>query len=282
MANADVVEPEVTPEAEATPEAGAAAGEEAPQVYDGEPLIEMATKMKEEGNTFMRSKQYTQAVEKYEEGVTMCDKAEGYPMLVREVRALLALKAVLLSNMSQALLSNELYRRALDAATRCLAVDEGNTKALHRRSLAHEALRDWSSAIKDVESLKKLGGGSLTEQDLDNRIAALQDKIAEDLRVRAEYAEKYEDSEPDEMGEMMVRMKNRFDEVCEKYNLRDDPDAAGEVADWLVSGEWNITVDRVAKRWGMEHQDAEDFIMWISQGVEFAKQNAQNAAALDM
>lgn len=251
-------------------------------MFDGEPLIEMTTKMKEEGNALMRSKQYAQAVEKYSEGVTVCDKAEGYPMLVREVRALVALKAVLLSNMSQALLSNELYRRALDAATRCLDVDEGNTKALHRRSLAHEALRDWSASIKDLESLKKLGGGTFSEEVLDSRIAALQDKIAEDLRVRAEYAEQYEDSEPDETGLAMVGMKQRFDEVCEKYDLRNDPGAAGEVADWLVSGEWKITIDRVAKRWHMELQDAEDFIMWISQGVEFAKQNAQNASALDM
>lgn len=233
----------------------------------------MATKMKEDGNSFIKKKEYSAAVRKYEEGVEVLDRADGYPMLRSEVEQMIALKVVLHSNMAQALLSSELYRRAVEAATKCLELDEGNSKALHRRSLAFEALRNHEAALKDAVSLQKVGGGSLSAEEVEKRITALQDKIADGIRAREA------ESSEDEMDNLLVRMKARFDEVVAKYDLQND-DAASQVADWLTSGEWKVTIDRVAKRWSMEHQDAEDFLLWIAKGLEFKEQQA--AAAQQM
>ncbi|CAJ1433084.1 unnamed protein product, partial [Effrenium voratum] len=168
-------------------------------------------------------------------------------------------------------LSQELYRRAIEAADSCLQIDPEHSKALFRRSLAFEALRSYGAALQDVEALKALGGGGLSEDALSARLAELQKKQAEVERLeREEQQSKAEDP----MGMAMVNVKERFDEVCEKYDLRDG-EAAGQVADWLTSGEWEVTPKRVAQRFKMEEEDAQVFLAWIAQGLDFKVKNTQ-------
>merc|ERR1712151_257724 len=95
----------------------------------------------------------------------------------------------------------------------------------------------------------------------------LREKIAAEERAK-------EESSEDECDTRLVSMKQRFDEVVEKYDLRDG-EAAGLVADWLVSGEWGITVKRVSQRWQMEENDAHDFLQWIAKGLQFKVQNSE-------
>merc|ERR1719195_104241 len=119
-------------------------------------------------------------------------------------------------------------------------------------------------------ALKALGGGALGAEELESRLESLRSKKEAVDKAKAE-----EDAESeDEADTALVRMKERFDEVVEKYDLADG-EAAGEVADWLVSGEWLVTIKRVAQRWKMEEEDAEAFLKWIARGVEFQNQNAQ-------
>lgn len=253
-------------EADPQPEPNAAA-EETPKVFDAEPLIELATKMKEDANACMKRKDCAAAARTYGEAVTVLDRADGYPMLRTEVEAMIKLKAVLLSNQAQAYLSDELYSRAVTAASNCLLVDEANVKALHRRSLANEKLRRYDLAVNDAVALRNLGGGGLPADDLEKRIAALQGKLVKDE----------DESSEDEFGNELVTAKQRFDDIVEKYDLRDG-NAAAELADWLTSGEWKVTVDRVAKRWGMEPEDAKSFLDWIEKGIEVKHMlNDQNA-----
>merc|ERR1711990_1158456 len=106
------------------------------------------------------------------------------------------------------------------------------------------------------------------------RLKTLRDRIAEIERLKAE------ESSDDEFGNEMVKMKERFEEVVKKYDLRQDEAFADEVAEWLTSGEWVVTVRRVAQRWKMEEDDAEAFLKWIAKGVEFKAQ--QNEAQAEM
>jgi tetratricopeptide (TPR) repeat protein len=147
-----------------------------PQIIDGLPLLESARKRKEEGNELVKKKKYPEAVRTYENGIAVLDKADGHPMLRREVEDMIALKSVLYGNVAQCLLSQELFRRAIEAASTCLQLDEANAKALYRRSMAHEGLRAYGDALKDTIALQKLGGGGLTPQAVEKRLELLQDK----------------------------------------------------------------------------------------------------------
>lgn len=240
-------------------------------VVDGLPLIKAASDLKEQANTQVKAKKHSDAISLYERGIAILDQADGKPMLRQEVEDMVALKATLYGNVAQCLLSQELFRRAADAASKCLELDPNNTKALYRRSLARESLRRWGPALEDMVKLQELGGGSLTKQALEARIELLRGK------KEAEERAKDEESSEDEADSALVRMKERFDEVIEKYDLRDG-DAAAEVADWLTAGEWLMTTKRVAQRWKMEYEDAEDFIKWIAKGLEFKTQQAEAAA----
>merc|ERR1712125_276236 len=109
---------------------------------------------------------------------------------------------------------------------------------------AYEALRKWNKALDDAVALQKLGAGSLTPTEMSARIELLQGK------KRAKEEDDANQSSDDECGLDLVRMKERFDEVVEKYELRDG-NAAEQVSEWLTSGEWLVTIKRVAQRWKM-------------------------------
>ncbi|CAL1148134.1 unnamed protein product, partial [Cladocopium goreaui] len=169
-------------------------------------------------------------------------------------------------------LSQELYRRAIEAADSCLKLDPDHLKALHRRSLAFEAIHSYQAALLDLQALRRLQGLSI--ETLDQREAALKEKQA---NVERSTKQEEEDKADDPVGMAMTNVKERFDEICDKYDLRDG-DAAGEVADWLTSGEWEVTAKRVAQRFKMEEEDAQVFLAWIAQGLDFKVRNAEAQA----
>jgi len=244
------------------------AAEEAPQIIDGLPLIEAATGKKNEANALVKEKKLDQAISLYEKAIEILDKADGHPMLRQEVEQMVALKSVLYSNVAQCLLSQSLFRRAVTAATSSIEADPANAKALHRRSQAYEALKKWKNAHADTVALHKLGGGALSAEAIEIRLKILQDKIDEIQKL------KDEESSEDGWGEEMVQMKKRFEEVVLKYDLKDEG-VADEIAEWLTSGEWIMTIKKVAHRWKMEYDDAEDFLKWIAKGVQFKAEQSQ-------
>eukprot|EP00434_Breviolum_minutum_P004786 symbB.v1.2.004216.t1/scaffold215.1/size331178/9 len=56
---------------------------------------------------------------------------------------------------TQCFLSQQLYRRAIEAADSCLKLDPDHVKALHRRSLAFEAIHSYAAALLDLETLRR-------------------------------------------------------------------------------------------------------------------------------
>ncbi|CAJ1368413.1 unnamed protein product [Effrenium voratum] len=176
-----------------------------PQIIDDcVPLLEAAGQQKELGNAAVKRKAYHEAIAAYNHGIAILDKADGHPILRSEGLQMVTLKATLYSNIAQCCLSQELYRRAIEAADSCLQIDPEHSKALFRRSLAFEALRSYGAALQDVEALKALGGGGLSEDALSARLAELQKKQAEVERLeREEQQSKAEDP----MGMAMVNVK---------------------------------------------------------------------------
>merc|ERR1712137_1089394 len=185
--------------------------------------------------------------------------------------------AMLWSNTTQALLNLELCRRAKEAATKCLSFDEKHAKALYHRSVANEKLKCTAEALSDMIDVQKVGGGGMSDAAVEQRIELLQDKLSEEKRIQKEL----DDSSEDEADNELLEMKRRVDEVVEKYDLAND-DSASEVADWLTSGEWNVTVKKVAERWGMDVSDSLAFLRWIAKGIEFKETQRQNQEQANM
>lgn len=241
-------------------------------VVDPENLLEAATKLKAEGNEFLRGKQgqAKDAVTKYEQGIAILDKCDGHPMLREDVAKVVQLKAVLFSNMSQALLKQELYRRALEAAQRCLQLDAENTKALYRQLQAHEALRMYKEALEDLDKLEPMKDHGMSADDFSSRRETYRKKQQELEKELEENAE-----EEDDTG--MVDAKKAFDEICEKYALN-DPETSAELADWLTLGQdRKITAQDCARRWQMDEDDADLFLKWIQFGTEWKQKQAEEA-----
>eukprot|EP00929_Paragymnodinium_shiwhaense_P100333 TRINITY_DN62581_c0_g1_i2.p1 TRINITY_DN62581_c0_g1~~TRINITY_DN62581_c0_g1_i2.p1 ORF type:complete len:167 (+),score=56.75 TRINITY_DN62581_c0_g1_i2:309-809(+) len=153
------------------------------------------------------------------------------------------------------MLNEKLFQRAVEAATHALTLDEDNLKALHRRSLAHEGLKDITEALKDALALRQKGGGAMSIEDCEKRCDALLEKQMAIGRV----LQKNED---------MFSMKGKFDEVIEKYDLA-DTDFAPDIAKMLVTDkDLGKSVEKISKRWKVAQSDAEHLAKWISKGLE--------------
>eukprot|EP00927_Polykrikos_kofoidii_P060981 TRINITY_DN55874_c0_g1_i1.p1 TRINITY_DN55874_c0_g1~~TRINITY_DN55874_c0_g1_i1.p1 ORF type:complete len:291 (-),score=52.99 TRINITY_DN55874_c0_g1_i1:432-1244(-) len=229
------------------------------QIFDAQPVIQEASLLKEKGNTSVKQKNFNEAVKIYEQGIAELTRCDGYPMIRDEEKQVQALKALLHSNIAQCMLNLQLYQRAVQACTDCLGLDEANVKALHRRSLAHEALKEYEDALRDALALRKLGKIGLDSNTIEKRCEELYKKLeVENKTVNQVY----------DANKELFQLKEKFDAVFEKYDLGDGT-AAPLVAQWLVSdNDLSKTVERVAKRWQMDKSEAEHIARWISKGLE--------------
>jgi len=72
-------------------------------------------------------------------------------------------------------------------------------------------------------------------------------------------------------------MKRRFDRIVKKYQLFSD-DKAGEIADLLCG---KVTSPKeFAEKYGMLESEANSFLAWIQQGIEFKEKTAENAGKI--
>lgn len=242
-------------------------------VVDPSNLLETASSLKEQGNRCLQAKKLRDAAAAYEKGIETLDKADGRPIRKSDVEKVVKLKAVLYSNLAQCLLKQELFRRGMDAATKSLALDDNNAKTWYRRALCRDALKMYAEALDDVVQVESRPGIDVDE--LARLRKGIQDrKAARDARLKEEAP----DSDDETLE--LVKLKNRFDEVCEKYNLKDEK-TASEIADWLTranTGEQTVvTLKDLQRRWEMDEEDAFAFLAWIDQAQKFKEE--QNQAA---
>lgn len=244
-------------------------------VVDPANLLATATGLKEKGNAALQGKRFAEAASSYEKGIATLDKVDDHPMRKDDVTKIVQLKTALYSNLAQCFLKQELFRRAMEAATKCLQLDESNTKARYRRALARDALKMYGEALEDLAVLEgraDVGTGPDPEELARLRKGIQVRKDALDKRMKEEGP----DSD-DETLELVVA-KDKFDKVVERYGLKDE-ETANEIADWLTranSGEeTKITLKDLEKRWGMDHEDGLAFLGWIDQGQKFKEEQAQ-------
>lgn len=69
----------------------------------------------------------------------------------------------------------------------------------------------------------------------------------------------------------IVRAKQDFDVICEKYDFRSDA-MSSKLADFLtVSRAAEVQTTTVAEEFGMTMEDANKFMMWIQIGTSFKR-----------
>lgn len=229
------------------------------RVYDGAKLLDEASELKEKANACVKRSQEQEALKLYEEGLEILGRCAGFPMLKEESDRVTALKAVLHGNTSQCYLKLELWQRAIDSASACVKLDDKNVKAYWRRSQAHEKLGAKEDALADLLRIKKLGGGGLDLKNLETKCEELYEaQISENKAI----------NEVGKQNEDLFKMKERFEEVMEKYDLGDGH-AAPIVTQMLVDDDdLYKTIGRVAKMWKMTEKEAGSFTKWIKKGME--------------
>jgi len=180
------------------------------------PGIEKATELKGQANELVRQHKSSEAEVVYRAALAELAECEGERMLQADLKQIFELKAVLHGNIAQCMLNLNLYRRAIDAATDSLCLKEQNVKVLHRRSLAHEALKEWDKALEDALQVKKLGGGSLGATAALTRCELLYEKVLELNKTLKPASEKHAEDLK------MQDMKKNNDAAVDKYILEEE------------------------------------------------------------
>lgn len=103
-----------------------------------------AESLKSIGNDLVRRKKHAEAVKAYEAALQAVDEAADTK----------GLRCTIYANVALCYLQQQLYRRAVDAATRSIEFDPTYAKAYYRRCLAYKALKLHSDARKDLEALQ--------------------------------------------------------------------------------------------------------------------------------
>lgn len=244
-------------------------------VVDPTNLLQHATGLKAAGNDAMKQRQYADASGHYEAGLQTLEKADGQKLRTSDARQIIDLRSVLFSNLSQGLLKSELFRRALEAASSCLKLDDKNAKALYRRAQCHDRLKQYKEALADLDALQCLDGAPSLDELTKFREAVEARKVALDKKIKDESPDSDDECDAD-----LVRCKQRFDEVIEKYNLKDE-ETASEIADWMTRancGESTVmSLKDLENKWGMDEDDALAFLAWIDKAQQFRDEQAQAA-----
>lgn len=122
-----------------------------------------AAALKSRGNELVREKQYGEAVKAYEAALAAVGDMEGQQEL----------RATVYANLAQCYLQQQLYRRAVDAASQSIANEPSNAKAYYRRCLAHKALKMLDEANRDLDALQ-FCKHEMKESDIARLRASLQ------------------------------------------------------------------------------------------------------------
>uniref|UniRef100_A0A093VYB0 peptidylprolyl isomerase n=1 Tax=Talaromyces marneffei PM1 TaxID=1077442 RepID=A0A093VYB0_TALMA len=160
-------------------------------------VFEIATKLKELGNTAFKAGQTFLGLEKYQKGIRYMNEVpnadEKDP---KELEGQMkALRFTLHSN--SALLANKLKHwkdgktwagYALETADAANAKDADRAKAYYRRAVAEVGLKEEDAAIKDLEAALKLAPGDAA---ISNEIVRVKKIIAEAIKKEKEAARKF-------------------------------------------------------------------------------------------
>lgn len=105
-----------------------------------------AVELKNRGNALVKEKKLNEAIKDYEAALGLMENTDA-------TASNGALRATLFANIALCYLQQQLYRRAVEAATHSIEADATHAKAYYRRCLAHRALKMYDEAQRDLEAL---------------------------------------------------------------------------------------------------------------------------------
>ena len=126
---------------------------EEPLVVNVAHLMAYVDEQREEGNAAFKKKRHAEALAAWQRALDALEQADGKPMLVEDVQAVLRVRSVLHSNRGQALIDQEWWHRAVTELGEAVQIDPTNAKALWRRYRCQCHLKAWAEAEADLEAL---------------------------------------------------------------------------------------------------------------------------------
>ncbi|EGT60363.1 hypothetical protein CAEBREN_16086 [Caenorhabditis brenneri] len=134
--------------------------------------------LKQEGNGLFGKGDYEKANEKYQEAISLCPPSS------------VDVQSILLSNSAAALIKQQKWESAVEAATKSIEIGATNEKALERRAFAYSNISDkLEKSIDDYKLLQE----SLPKRrsEFERKINEINDKITErNEAMRADIMEK--------------------------------------------------------------------------------------------
>ena len=113
-------------------------------------LIQMAAKLKEEGNIKFKAKLFNEAEGHYKEAIAFAENVN------EDSEELLKLKVTILQNMTVCTNSTGSYEQSVKNSTKAIELDDNAFKALYLRSVAQSKLQKWDKALVDIVAAIKL------------------------------------------------------------------------------------------------------------------------------
>ena len=129
------------------------------EAVNTEHLMAYVDEVRGEGNQAYKAGKLSEALSAWQRGLDAIaqvidkDGQVKLPIAKKDVEVVLRARSTLHGNRGQALMSKELWRRAIVDLSEALKVDRLNAKALWRRYRCHRALRHWAEAEADLEGL---------------------------------------------------------------------------------------------------------------------------------
>ncbi|KZF19030.1 peptidyl-prolyl cis-trans isomerase Cpr7 [Xylona heveae TC161] len=159
-------------------------------------VFKIASDVKGYGNTAFKAGDSTVALDKYQKGLRYLhedpDALEGEPAdLGKQINSL---KFTLYNNAAFAEIKLNLFRDAVNSASKALdvpdATDAEKGKALYRRALAHNGLKDEDASVADLHAaLKVVPGDSAVTKELEQTKKRAADRTKKEKAVYKKFFE---------------------------------------------------------------------------------------------
>ncbi|KAH8920926.1 hypothetical protein BT69DRAFT_1265063 [Atractiella rhizophila] len=175
-----------------------------------------ALEAKERGNSAIREKQYTAALDAYEEALGDLPEDFGNEKVeLQDIQKKLKdVRIILHANKAQGLLKLERYAEAVEECTLSLRDDDTFVKAIHRRAIANSSIGTWSSLVSAQEDYTRLlslplSSGRPSDAQIQAKLQALEPLIdAAKARETKEVVGKLKDLGNDILGRFGLSLDN--------------------------------------------------------------------------
>lgn len=146
-------------------------------------MLDTATKLKEEGNTFFKNGDLVRASRAYKKGVSILKPLHKDDNDNFEVKSLMV---TLSNNLSMVCLKQGKPKLSLDVASKAIEVDDTNMKAYYRRAMAHKKLGNFKEAKKDLKEAVKCDSSNNTVKKELHALAKYMSDIAKRQKAGAQ------------------------------------------------------------------------------------------------